>query len=96
MLYIDPGVCIAWLYISFCFGNGIVNRNYKQASNDQLFKGLRCGFGGLLVSHFLYADDVVFVGEWKKNNVLILQRILRCFSTASGLKINLAKSLAME
>ncbi|XP_076957750.1 uncharacterized protein LOC143633313 [Bidens hawaiensis] len=64
----------------------------KRAISVGLFKGLRCGLEGLNLTHFLYADDVVFVGKWEKENELNLRQILRFFFLVSGLKINLAKS----
>ncbi|XP_076907599.1 uncharacterized protein LOC143564108 [Bidens hawaiensis] len=57
-----------------------------------VYKGLRCGVGGPKVSHFLNEDDVVFIGEWEKENVVNLRRILQCFYLVAGLRINLSKS----
>nr|GEV68433.1 hypothetical protein [Tanacetum cinerariifolium] len=49
----------------------------------------------LTLSHLLYADDAVFVGEWDRSNIKILVHVLKCFFLASGLKINLQKSKLM-
>ncbi|GKB18233.1 hypothetical protein Tco_0852156 [Tanacetum coccineum] len=44
------------------------------------------------VSHLMYADDVIFFGEWSRNNAHNLICMLRCFNLTSGLKINVHKS----
>ncbi|KAJ0427646.1 putative RNA-directed DNA polymerase [Helianthus annuus] len=63
----------------------------KKASMAGLYHGIRCNTSGPILSHFLYADDVVFLGEWSTTNALNLRRILRCFNLASGLRVNLSK-----
>ncbi|MFS8018660.1 putative RNA-directed DNA polymerase [Helianthus anomalus] len=63
----------------------------KKAMSEGIFNGLRCTSNGPVLSHLIYADDVVFLGEWSPENVLNLRRILRCFYLVSGLKVNLAK-----
>lgn len=40
----------------------------------------------------MYADDVIFIGEWSDVNFVNLNRLLCCFFIASGLKVNLHKS----
>ncbi|XP_021971697.1 uncharacterized protein LOC110866858 [Helianthus annuus] len=57
-----------------------------------LFKGCKLPNNGPTISHLLYADDVLFVGEWPDSNIHNLARILRCFNLASGLKVNFNKS----
>ncbi|XP_022013940.1 uncharacterized protein LOC110913416 [Helianthus annuus] len=64
----------------------------KKACDIGVFEGLRLSPNGAQISHFLYADDVIFVGEWSFNNLLNLKRILRCFYLSLGLKVNLKKS----
>ncbi|KAJ0599393.1 putative RNA-directed DNA polymerase [Helianthus annuus] len=64
----------------------------KKACIEGLFHGIRCTPHGPLLSHFFFADDAVFVGEWSGTNAVNLNRIMRCFHLASGLRINLAKS----
>lgn len=59
---------------------------------------LRCGLftgmdvGDVNISHLFYADDTIFVGQWSKNNVYNIVRVLQCFLIASRLRINLHKS----
>ncbi|XP_071727858.1 uncharacterized protein [Rutidosis leptorrhynchoides] len=66
----------------------------KDALDASLYKGLRVGDPnhGELVSHCIYADDALFVGEWDDTNATNLVTILGCFFLVSGLKINLLKS----
>ncbi|GJR29260.1 RNA-directed DNA polymerase, eukaryota [Tanacetum coccineum] len=42
-----------------------------------------------------YADDAVFVGEWKDSNLRNDFHCLRCFYLASGLRLNIHKSKLM-
>ncbi|KAM0028414.1 putative RNA-directed DNA polymerase [Helianthus debilis subsp. tardiflorus] len=63
----------------------------KKAVSEGIFKGLKCTRNGQVLSHLIYADDVVFLGEWSDVNALNLRRLLRCFYLVSGLKVNLSK-----
>ncbi|GJU41066.1 putative RNA-directed DNA polymerase, eukaryota, reverse transcriptase zinc-binding domain protein [Tanacetum coccineum] len=63
-----------------------------KAVNSGLFKGALIGQGNISISHLLYADDAIFVGEWSHTNAYNLICILRCFYLMSGLKINVHKS----
>ena len=56
------------------------------------FKGVQLDNEGMDVSHLLYADDALILGEWTEGNVVNLARLLRCFHICSGLKININKS----
>ncbi|KAK9055629.1 hypothetical protein SSX86_026714 [Deinandra increscens subsp. villosa] len=57
-----------------------------------LIKSLSLPLNGPRVSHLLFADDVMFLGDWSPMYLKNIIRLLRCFYLASGLKINLAKS----
>ncbi|KAJ0434249.1 putative RNA-directed DNA polymerase [Helianthus annuus] len=63
----------------------------KRACSVGLFHGLSCTNSGPVLSHLIYADDVVFLGEWSRANILNLRRILWCFYLVSGLRVNMAK-----
>ncbi|KAI3784929.1 hypothetical protein L1987_44037 [Smallanthus sonchifolius] len=63
----------------------------RRAESLGVYQGIKCTPTGPLLSHFLYADDMVFLGSWSVMNAKNLCRILRCFNLASGLKVNLAK-----
>ncbi|KAI3793650.1 hypothetical protein L1987_36270 [Smallanthus sonchifolius] len=56
------------------------------------FVGVSTPAGGPVISHLLYADDAMIIGEWSRMNIINVLRILRVFHICSGLKINLAKS----
>ncbi|KAJ0518638.1 putative RNA-directed DNA polymerase [Helianthus annuus] len=64
----------------------------KRAKEIGVFDGLACTSNGPLLSHFMYADDVIFIGKWSIQNAKNLNRLLRCFYLASGLRVNLGKS----
>nr|GEU54925.1 RNA-directed DNA polymerase, eukaryota [Tanacetum cinerariifolium] len=49
----------------------------------------------LHISHLFYAEDAVFIGEWKEENLHHLVSILRCFYLASSLWINIHKCCIM-
>ncbi|KAF5810041.1 putative RNA-directed DNA polymerase [Helianthus annuus] len=63
----------------------------KKAASIGLFNGIMVTNNGPTLSHLIYADDVMFIGEWATSNIINLRRMMRCFYLASGLKINLAK-----
>ncbi|XP_035845190.1 uncharacterized mitochondrial protein AtMg01250-like [Helianthus annuus] len=64
----------------------------NKACDTGNFEGIRLPNGGLVISHLLYADDALIIGEWEKENVKVVARILRVFYACSGLKINFHKS----
>ncbi|GJS17303.1 hypothetical protein Tco_0411775 [Tanacetum coccineum] len=53
------------------------------------------GMDNIVVSHLLYADDAIFLGEWNNTNINNIVSLLRCFFLALGLKINLNKCKLM-
>ncbi|KAJ0609001.1 putative RNA-directed DNA polymerase [Helianthus annuus] len=54
--------------------------------------GIKTPNNGPIISHLLYADDAIIMGEWEAENLLNVVRILRVFYMCSMLKINLKKS----
>ncbi|XP_071708772.1 uncharacterized protein [Rutidosis leptorrhynchoides] len=64
----------------------------KAAVNRGLFRGVEIGRDKVVVSHFQYADDTMFLGEWSTTNARNLFKILKCFELSSGLKVNFHKS----
>nr|KAJ0187451.1 hypothetical protein LSAT_V11C900480760 [Lactuca sativa] len=40
------------------------------------------------LSHLLYANDALFIGDWSRSNLKNLARILRFFHVASALKLS--------
>lgn len=63
-----------------------------QATKNNIFQGITLPNNGPCLSHVVYADDGIFLGEWSISNIQNLKRILRVFYLASSLKINLSKS----
>lgn len=56
-----------------------------------LFKGMITPNKGPILSHLMYADDVMILGEWGPENISFITRFLRIFNLISGLKINYHK-----
>lgn len=57
-----------------------------------LFKGMITPNKGPILSHLMYVDDVMILGEWGPENISFITRFLRIFNLISGLKINYHKS----
>ncbi|GKA87761.1 putative RNA-directed DNA polymerase, eukaryota, reverse transcriptase zinc-binding domain protein [Tanacetum coccineum] len=66
-----------------------------KAEEIGLFKGASIGRDNMSVSHLMYADDVIFFGEWSQVNTHNLLCMLHCFFLISGLKINVDKSIVL-
>ncbi|KAF5764949.1 hypothetical protein HanRHA438_Chr15g0710101 [Helianthus annuus] len=64
----------------------------EKATIEGIFRGLKLPNNGPLLSHLLFADDALLVGEWNRENVKNMARLLRCFNLVSGLSINYGKS----
>ncbi|GJZ71543.1 putative RNA-directed DNA polymerase, eukaryota, reverse transcriptase zinc-binding domain protein [Tanacetum coccineum] len=62
-----------------------------KAIDMRLFKGALIRQGNMTISHLIYVDDVLFIGEWSQANIHNLLCMLRCFYLVSGLKININK-----
>ena len=48
----------------------------KTACQKGIFQGLQIPNNGPMISHLLYADDALFIGEWTQRNIKNLARIL--------------------
>ncbi|GKF91338.1 putative RNA-directed DNA polymerase, eukaryota, reverse transcriptase zinc-binding domain protein, partial [Tanacetum coccineum] len=66
----------------------------KDAVDAGLICGAKVGDSGLNISHLFYADDVVIISEWNRQDMDNIIRVLQVFYLASGLKLNIAKSNA--
>nr|XP_043630108.1 uncharacterized protein LOC122601411 [Erigeron canadensis] len=55
-------------------------------------KGIKIGCDGLVVSHLLYADDCIVLGEWSLDNIRNIAQVFKVFNICSSLKIHLGKS----
>ncbi|GKD37048.1 RNA-directed DNA polymerase, eukaryota, partial [Tanacetum coccineum] len=68
--------------------------SFNNILNAGLYKGIQIN-ESLILSHLFYTDDAVFIGKWDKSNINAIVSVLNCFFLASGLKINLHKSMLM-
>nr|GFA51416.1 RNA-directed DNA polymerase, eukaryota [Tanacetum cinerariifolium] len=73
---------------------GTLHLTFKRVLNADLYKGIPL-YDSCTISLLFYADDVVFIGKWKNNNIQTLLSVLRYFYLASGLKTNFHKSKLM-
>lgn len=69
-----------------------LNVALEAAKEKGIFKGIQIPNHGPILTHLLYADDALFVGEWSKSNLKHLAKILKRFNASSGLKVNFNKS----
>ncbi|KAJ0588293.1 putative RNA-directed DNA polymerase [Helianthus annuus] len=69
-----------------------LSRMLSRAKEAGIIKGIPTPNNGPVISHLLYADDAIVLGEWCREELGNVLRILRCFFLCSGLKINLDKS----
>jgi len=64
----------------------------RNAVNLNLYEGFRFIGSEVEVSHLQYADDTLCIGTPSVDNLWTLKALLQGFESASGLKINFAKS----
>lgn len=72
-----------------------LSRMMEAACLKGLFHPWKTGNEGVMVTHLQYADDTIFFGEARAENIVTLKSVLRCFEWFSGLKINFGKSSLM-
>ncbi|XP_071705003.1 uncharacterized protein [Rutidosis leptorrhynchoides] len=78
----------------FIIGMEGLHAAIQDAVDASLYFALNVGNNNsnVSISHYLFADDVIFIGEWKESNAQNLLTILGCFFAVSGLRININKS----
>ncbi|GKB84662.1 RNA-directed DNA polymerase, eukaryota, reverse transcriptase zinc-binding domain protein [Tanacetum coccineum] len=64
----------------------------EDAVQNSQFRGVTVGSLPIHMSHIFYADDAQFMGEWDRDNVESLIRLLNIFYLASRLQLNIQKS----
>ncbi|KAK1407239.1 hypothetical protein QVD17_38853 [Tagetes erecta] len=64
----------------------------RKANEVGIFHGMQLPNNGSLISHFLFADDVIIISQGNENSFRNIGRSLRGFYLISGLKVNLEKS----
>nr|KAJ0201237.1 hypothetical protein LSAT_V11C600300430 [Lactuca sativa] len=57
-----------------------------------IFIGIKLPHEEITILHLFYADAALFVGEWSRDNIKNLSRVLRCFHVSLRLKVNFHKS----
>ncbi|XP_071727980.1 uncharacterized protein [Rutidosis leptorrhynchoides] len=62
----------------------------KKAVEHNVIKGVEVGDDKIIVSHLQYADDTIFLEEWKKRNASNLMKLL--IELIYRLKVNFSKS----
>ncbi|XP_021991187.1 uncharacterized protein LOC110887939 [Helianthus annuus] len=65
---------------------------FSKAVDLGLVEGVSLPNNGPILSHLFFVDDAFVFGEWSRESILNVVRILRCFRICSGLSINLVKS----
>nr|GEY94090.1 RNA-directed DNA polymerase, eukaryota [Tanacetum cinerariifolium] len=68
--------------------------SFQMVVDADMFKGIALD-SSLHLSHMLYVDDAVFVGQWSEPNIDTIVHVLDCFYRAPGLRINMNKSKLM-
>ncbi|GJW55102.1 RNA-directed DNA polymerase, eukaryota, reverse transcriptase zinc-binding domain protein [Tanacetum coccineum] len=68
-----------------------LHASFQRVVDAGLFSGIRLD-NSTCISHLFYADDAIFMGQWKSSNIENITRVLDIFHKASGLRINMAKS----
>ncbi|KAJ9707979.1 hypothetical protein PVL29_000172 [Vitis rotundifolia] len=80
----------------FVLGMEVLSTLLRRAVEGGFLTGCRLrgrGGGELPVTHLLFADDTIIFCEARKDQLTTLSWILAWFEAASGLRINLAKSV---
>lgn len=70
----------------------VLNRMLRLATNNNLIHGIKFPRNGPEVLNIQYADDTLLFMEASESGLINLKRIICCFQTALGLKINFTKS----
>ncbi|KAI3804400.1 hypothetical protein L1987_25906 [Smallanthus sonchifolius] len=67
----------------------------KSACRANIFKGIQLSPRGACLSHLMYADNVMVLGDWSESNIRNIARIMKAFALVSGLKMNFNKTAIM-
>lgn len=69
---------------------------FKRHKKGSSVKGFEVGRGTEVITQLQFADDTILSSWSRRDEDLVLKGILRYFELASGLKINLGKSMLVE
>ncbi|XP_021996033.2 uncharacterized mitochondrial protein AtMg01250-like [Helianthus annuus] len=75
----------------FVIAMEVTNMLMQRAVKLGVYHGCQLPNSGPNLSHLCYADDVLFIDLWSKENVFALNRLLRWLNLISGLKVNCRK-----
>ena len=64
-----------------------------KAREMGVISGFVASRNGEVITHLQFADDTILFSSTKREEIMALKRILRCFQLVSGLKVNIFKSL---
>ena len=67
-----------------------------KAKDVGLIGGFEMGRSGEVITHFQFTDYTILFSSSRRDEILALRKILRCFQLVSGLKINISKSMLVE
>ncbi|KAJ3701003.1 hypothetical protein LUZ61_004708 [Rhynchospora tenuis] len=76
----------------FIISMEILSRMLKGASQRGLVKGVKVAATGPVITHAIYADDLVIMGATDDTEVQTITSIMQIFGSISGLHINPMKS----
>ncbi|XP_019186483.1 PREDICTED: uncharacterized protein LOC109181186 [Ipomoea nil] len=87
---IRQGDPISPLLFVFCMER--LSHLIEHATSAGQWKGIKLSRQGPLISHLLFADDMVLFGEASSNQAEIMMQCLDSFGNSSGERVNLLKS----
>ncbi|KAJ4765712.1 RNA-directed DNA polymerase (reverse transcriptase)-related family protein [Rhynchospora pubera] len=76
----------------FIISMEILSRMLKSAMDKSMIQGVKVACTSPQVTHAIYADDLVLMGDTDESEVLVFTTLLQQFAMASGLRINPQKS----
>lgn len=76
----------------FIIGMEVFSCMVNKMCVGNIFYGFKAPNNGPRISHLLYADDAILIGEWNEQNLTRIKSLLWCFNIISGLRINFSKS----
>ncbi|KAJ1695019.1 hypothetical protein LUZ63_011717 [Rhynchospora breviuscula] len=77
---------------AFIMAMELMSRMLDQAEKEGIIKGVKLAHSGPTITHLLYADDLVLMGNTSRNELENFSGLLRKFGKVSGLLMNPEKS----
>ncbi|KAJ4750854.1 RNA-directed DNA polymerase (reverse transcriptase)-related family protein [Rhynchospora pubera] len=76
----------------FIIAMEVLSRMIKGAISGEMLRGIQVAHTSPVVTHAIYADDLILMGDAREVEVQLLYSLLQTFANASGLHINPYKS----